>query len=347
MATVVVPTVNEAENLPELLRRLAAAGVGEVVVVDDGSTDGTPEVALSVGRQVGMEVKVVRRPRRMGISSAAVEGARAASHDVVVVMDADLQHPPELVPRLAQEAAGGCVAVASRYVEGGAVVGWPPVRRLISRGAVLLARLLLPEARPVRDPVSGFFAAPRPCLASVRPTGLYKVLLDVLVQCRPACVKEVPYAFGRRHRGRSKLGVRHMADYIFQLLRLARWRPLKFAAVGASGIAVAEAVLWALSVVPALLSTAAAIEASLTWNYLLNRAWTFRGRQVPPLAGWARYHLATAVGNAANYAVTNALHHLAGLPLYAAYLFGVAVGFAVNYAMSEGYAFAAPRPAGG
>jgi dolichol-phosphate mannosyltransferase len=335
MISVVVPTYNEAENLPELLERLDRALAGrsyEVVVVDDGSPDGTAEVARRLAGRY--PVRVLVREGRRGLSSAVVEGARAAGGDVVVVMDADLQHPPELVPKLAEAAGRGCLAVASRYVKGGGVEGWPWHRRLVSRGAVLLARILLPEARAVRDAVSGFFAYRRECVANVKPTGLYKILLDVLVQCKPRCVVEVPYLFGLRTRGRSKLGTRHIADYLRQVLALARWRPLKFAAVGASGIGVAFAVIHFTSFLPKPVSVALAIETSLTSNYLLNRRWTFANRRTPLLAGWAKYHVATAVGNGVNYATTLILH-LLGVWIYAAYVVGVAAGYVANYVTSE------------
>ncbi|ACB39587.1 glycosyltransferase [Pyrobaculum neutrophilum] len=333
MISVVVPTYNEAENIRELVERLhkALQNNYEVVVVDDGSPDGTAQIAASLAHSY--PVVVITREGRLGLSSAVVEGARRAGGDVVVVMDADLQHPPELVPKLAEIAERGCLAVASRYVKGGGVRGWPLHRRVVSRGAVFLARLLLPEARAVHDPVSGFFAYSRECLAQIKPTGLYKILLDVLVQCRPRCVVEVPYVFGLRTRGRSKLGTRHVLDFLRQLFRLSRWRPLKFAAVGASGVFVAWAVLYALPLPPHL-SVAAAIETSLTSNYILNRLWTFAGRKTPALTGWLRYHAATAVGNATNYITTLALHML-GAPLYVAYLAGVTLGFAANYALSE------------
>jgi Glycosyltransferases involved in cell wall biogenesis len=335
MISVVVPTYNEAENLPELLERLDRALAGrsyEVVVVDDGSPDGTAEVARRLAGRY--PVRVLVREGRRGLSSAVVEGARAAGGDVVVVMDADLQHPPELVPKLAEAAGRGCLAVASRYVKGGGVEGWPWHRRLVSHGAVLLARILLPEARAVRDAVSGFFAYRRECVANVKPTGLYKILLDVLVQCKPRCVVEVPYLFGLRTRGRSKLGTRHIADYLKQVLALARWRPLKFAAVGASGIGVAFAVIHLTSFLPKPVSVALAIETSLTSNYLLNRRWTFANRRTPLLAGWAKYHVATAVGNGVNYATTLILH-LLGVWIYAAYVVGVAAGYVANYVTSE------------
>jgi dolichol-phosphate mannosyltransferase len=335
MISVVVPTYNEAENLPELLERLDRALAGrsyEVVVVDDGSPDGTAEVAKRLSGRY--PVRVLVREGRRGLSSAVVEGARLAAGEVIVVMDADLQHPPELVPKLAEAAERGCLAVASRYVKGGAVKGWPWHRRLVSRGAVLLARILLPEARGVKDAVSGFFAYRRDCIANIKPTGLYKILLDVLVQCRPKCVVEVPYVFGLRTRGRSKLGARHILDYIKQVLALARWRPFKFAAVGASGIGVAFAVLYLTSSLPTPLSVALAIETSLTSNYLLNRRWTFAERRTPLLIGWAKYHMATAVGNAVNYATTLTLH-LLGVWIYAAYAAGVAAGYLANYIFSE------------
>ena len=337
MISVVVPTFNEAENLPELVRRLDEAFGGrgyEVVVVDDESPDGTAAVAEELAKRYPVRV-VVRRGRR-GLSSAVVEGAKAARGDVVVVMDADLQHPPELAPALAAVAEGGCLAVASRYVRGGRVEGWPLARRLVSRGAVALARLLLPEARGVRDPVSGYFAYKRDCVAGVRPTGLYKILLDVLVQCKPQCVKEVPYAFGKRTRGRSKLGTKHVVDYLRQVLALSGWRPFKFAAVGASGVGVAFAVLYATKHLHPALSVALAVEASLTSNYLLNWLWTFR-RSTPVLAGWAKYHVATAVGSVVTYVTTLAL--LWQLGHFLAYLIGVLFGFLANYLLSETVVF--------
>jgi Glycosyltransferases involved in cell wall biogenesis len=335
MISIVVPTYNEAENLPELLERLdkSLAGVAyEVIVVDDGSPDGTAEVARQLSTRY--PVRVLVREGRRGLSSAVVEGAKLARGDVVVVMDADLQHPPELVPRLVEAVEEGCLAIASRYVKGGGVKGWPLARRVVSRGAILLAKILLPEARRVKDPVSGYFAYRRDCIAEVKPTGLYKILLDVLIQCAPKCVVEVPYVFGLRSRGRSKLGIRHMADYLRQVLTLARWRPFKFATVGASGIVVALGVLYLTSSLPTPLSVALAIETSLTSNYLLNRRWTFADRHTPLLAGWAKYHLATAVGNLTNYVTTLALS-LLGVWIYVAYVIGVVAGYVTNYIFSE------------
>ncbi|MEZ0318700.1 MAG: glycosyltransferase family 2 protein [Pyrobaculum sp.] len=337
MISVVVPTFNEAENLPELVERLDKAFGGrgyEVVVVDDDSPDGTAAVAERLAARFPVRV-LVRRGRR-GLSSAVVEGAKAARGSVVVVMDADLQHPPELAPTLAAIAEGGCLAVASRYVKGGRVEGWPLTRRLVSRGAVALARLLLPEARGARDPVSGYFAYRRDCVAEVRPTGLYKILLDVLVQCKPQCVKEVPFIFGKRTRGRSKLGAKHVADYLRQVLALSGWRPFKFATVGASGVGVAFAVLYATKWLYPALSVALAVEASLTSNYLLNWLWTFR-RNTPILVGWAKYHVATAVGSAVTYVTTLAL--LWQLGHFLAYLLGVLLGFLANYLLSEAVVF--------
>ncbi|MEM0369977.1 MAG: glycosyltransferase family 2 protein [Pyrobaculum sp.] len=339
MYSIIVPTFNEAENIVELVGRIDRVLAGrryEVIIVDDNSVDGTAEVAEELARWY--PVRVVKRPRRLGLSSAVVEGARFAQFDIVAVMDADLQHPPELLPRLFEVAERGCLAVASRYVRGGGVVKWPVARRLISKGAVLLARLLVPEARGVRDPVSGYFAYRRECISTISPTGRYKILLDVLAQCKPRCVVEVPYIFGERFRGRSKLGAGHMLDYIRQVATLARWRPLKFAAVGLSGVAVAWGVLYITAALPQPLSVALAIETSLTSNYFVNRRWTFAGRQIPLLRGWARYHLAVSVGALTNYATTLSLA-LLGVWIYLAYLLGAVAGYLSNYTLSEVFVF--------
>ncbi|MFP3177440.1 MAG: glycosyltransferase family 2 protein [Thermocladium sp.] len=350
--SVVLPTLNEAGNISLLFERLVKAlGNGfEAVLVDDGSTDGTVEEARQAARRLGFKLNVIERGRRLGLSSAVVEGIKAASHDVVVVMDADLQHPPEVVPLLVEAVkAGYAVAVASRYVEGGRVVDWPLIRRVISRGATLLAHLLLPPTRGVRDPMSGFFAVRRSLLINcLRARGEYKVLLDVLT-CVGGPVKEVPYVFGQRARGVSKLGTHQVLDYVKQvvatslvLLRLSGYRPLKFALVGLIGLLVSEAVLdlfWRVIEFPYFASLIPAIEAGIINNYSLNRRWTFRDRPTPYASGLARYHVAGLGGTLVTYITSDALHYLLAVNGYAAYVIGVILGFITNYALAETYVF--------
>jgi len=350
--SVVLPTLNEAGNISLLFERLVKAlGNGfEAVLVDDGSTDGTVEEARQAARRLGFKLNVIERGRRLGLSSAVVEGIKAASHDVVVVMDADLQHPPEVVPLLVEAVkAGYAVAVASRYVEGGRIVDWPLIRRVISRGATLLAHLLLPPTRGVRDPMSGFFAVRRSLLINcLRARGEYKVLLDVLT-CVGGPVKEVPYVFGQRARGVSKLGTHQVLDYVKQvvatslvLLRLSGYRPLKFALVGLIGLLVSEAVLdlfWRVIEFPYFASLIPAIEAGIINNYSLNRRWTFRDRPTPYASGLARYHVAGLGGTLVTYITSDALHYLLAVNGYAAYVIGVILGFITNYALAETYVF--------
>jgi len=197
--SVVVPTYNERDTLPELVQALhRALGEGyEVVVVDDSSPDGTADLARELARSY--PVRVVQRPGKHGLGSAVLEGARAASGSVVVVMDADLSHPPDAVPRLVETVRSGAdVAVGSRYAPGGGIRAWPLHRRLMSRVAVVLARWWLREK--VQDPVSGFFAVRRELLLDPHLHGLgYKILLEVLRRNRGRRVVEVPYVLSLIH----------------------------------------------------------------------------------------------------------------------------------------------------
>ncbi|MEZ0394525.1 MAG: polyprenol monophosphomannose synthase [Desulfurococcaceae archaeon] len=226
LVSVVVPTYNERENLPALVERLdeAMRGSGieyELVIVDDSSPDGTADAALELSESY--PIKVVVRPGRLGLASAVAEGSRRASGEVIVVMDADLQHPPEVVPKLVEAVRGGCdVAVASRYSPGGGTSGFPLERRMISRTATLMAHFLVGPSRRTRDPLSGFFAARAEllrCLEPTRPRG-YKVLLDLLAQFPRASVCDVPFTFESRRSGRSKLGWKEIAEYLAQLVVL-------------------------------------------------------------------------------------------------------------------------------
>src|SRR5204862_4349527 len=140
LTTVVVPTYNESGNLPTLVERVCAAlPASEIVVVDDASKDGTADVARELARK--FPVRVVQRFDERGLSTAVLRGMQEARTDVCVVMDADLSHPPEAIPKLVTAVLEGAdVAVGSRYVPGGDIDHWPLVRRLMSRAGTLLAR---------------------------------------------------------------------------------------------------------------------------------------------------------------------------------------------------------------
>lgn len=216
-----VPTYNEAGSLPLLVDRLAKAFAGrewELVVVDDGSPDGTADLAEGLGK--AHPIRVVRRPGKAGLASAVVAGFAAAKGDVLLVMDADLSHPPEVAPKLADAIASGAdLAVGSRYVAGGGVMDWPMKRQVVSRVACLMGQVLV----PVRDSTSGFFALRRSVIDGVtlNPIG-FKIGFEVMARGTYKKVVELPYTFRDREHGASKFGQREVVQYVQQLGQVAR-----------------------------------------------------------------------------------------------------------------------------
>ena len=219
MLSVIVPTYNERGTLPELVARLARvfeAGRldAEIIIVDDNSPDGTAALAEALAARY--PVRVVRRPRKGGLASAVLEGLRVARGDLIAVMDADLSHPPEaLLPMVRAVADGGVdLAIGSRYVAGGRVENWPPLRQIVS----LVANSLTRGLTPVRDATSGFFVVRRRAIDGValNPIG-FKIGLEVIVRARYRGWVEVPYVFTDRKHGFSKLTVREIIAFLKQL----------------------------------------------------------------------------------------------------------------------------------
>jgi dolichol-phosphate mannosyltransferase len=226
MLSVVVPTYNEAGSVPKLAERLRAALEGrewELVIVDDGSPDGTADKAAALAPRI--PVNVVRRAGKAGLASAVIAGFAAARGEILVVMDADLSHPPETVPALLAAIDGRAdLAVGSRYVSGGGVMDWPLKRRVVSRVACLMGNVLV----PVRDATSGFFALRRSVIDGVtlNPIG-FKIGFEVIARGRYKAVVEVPYTFHDRELGASKFGRREIAQYVVQLGQVARDKLLR------------------------------------------------------------------------------------------------------------------------
>lgn len=237
----IIPTYKEAGNLPALLDRVAAAldpaGIDyEILVVDDDSRDGTEELMTERSAR-DPRVRLLVRKGERGLASAVVRGWIASEGALLGVMDADLQHPPELLPDLYRAIeTGKDIVVASRYTESKTVEGWNPVRALVSRVATAMTNLVQrPHAR-VTDPMSGFFIVRRSALAGVtlEPTG-FKILLEVLVRGNIRSVAEVPFRFGLRQAGESKASLKVGVDYLTLLFSLWRARSLPRPAPAAAG----------------------------------------------------------------------------------------------------------------
>lgn len=246
--SIVVPTYKEAENLRLLCGRIfaalqSAAIDGEVILVDDNSRDGTDAVVAELAAT--MAIRLIVRENERGLSSAVLRGFEAAQHDWLLVMDADLSHPPEKIPELLAPLVAGRAdfVIGSRYVAGGVTKDWGWLRWLNSAIATWMARPLT----AVRDPMAGFFCLARRTWQEadrLNPVG-YKIGLELLIKGRCRKVLEVPIEFADRLHGKSKLTLRQQLQYVVHLGRLYRYRyPWLPWGVAALALAAAVAAVW-------------------------------------------------------------------------------------------------------
>lgn len=349
--TVVVPTFNEAENVRPLALKLANALEGiafEVIFVDDDSPDGTAEAARSVGRE-DPRFRCIKRIGRRGLSSACVEGMLAAQAEIVAVIDGDMQHDETILPKLFAIVRDGeaDLAVASRYVDGGSADSFSDIRGKGSRLATELSKRVLRVS--FNDPMSGFFCTRRRVVEAaapkLSPEG-FKILLDLAASHpTPLRVKEVPFVFGERLHGDSKMDNRVVADFLGLLVSkatggLVSMRFLTFAAVGLSGVIVHLlalrgflAIYWLTFPVAQALATLVAMSTNFTLNNLL----TYKDRMLRGMdfvKGLLGFYAVCSVGAVANVGVAtwvfegNQLWWLAGLA-------GAAMGAVWNYVFSD------------
>ena len=221
--TIVIPTYNERENIkiliPLIHEKLKDVCKYEILIVDDDSPDGTWKTAKSLA--LNYPVRVYRRINKKGLASAILDGIARASYENVIVMDADLQHPPNILVAMIEALQKYELVIASRYVRGGGVEHWSKHRLLISKVATLLAHILLPRTRGICDPMSGYFGLKKWIIRGVKLNVLgYKLLLEIIVKGKYRRVKEIPYVFKQRIYGESKLSRNTILDYVRHLLLL-------------------------------------------------------------------------------------------------------------------------------
>ena len=304
--SIILPTYNESQNILKILKSIGESIPKkisfETIIIDDNSPDGTgnivEEYVENVREFAHNTINVIHRKAREGLSSAIMSGIQQATGDTIVVMDSDLSHPANIIPKMLDALKSKCdLVIASRYVPDGAIEGWNLKRKLISKTATEIAKKCL--GIDTADPMSGFFAFKKKIINDLKFDAIgYKMLLEILVKTKEVNVTEIPYTFTDRQFGVSKLDTRTILDYLKSVWRLYLYgknanpdrrnstrflsKAARFFTVGASGLGVnylmsllfagGIAELWYVH------ANMIGIAASMSSNFILNKYWTFGDR---------------------------------------------------------------------
>lgn len=310
--SIIIPTYNESQNILKILKsiqdNLPKNTKAQTIVVDDNSPDGTgklvEEYMQGVKKFANHTIEIIHRKTKEGLSSAILKGVQIATGNTIVVMDSDLSHPASLLPKMidALKHPKYDIVIASRYVNGGSIVGWTRKRKFLSRLATFIAKRGL--GVPTKDPMSGFFAFKKPIIQGLIFDAIgYKMLLEILVKAKNANVLEIPYTFTNREFGKSKLDSKIIFGYLKAVWKLYRYgkeanheekrksvsflsKAGRFYSIGAIGLAINYGIsslftdvvsnLWYLH------ATIIGIAVSMSSNFVLNKIWTFEDRNFEP-----------------------------------------------------------------
>ncbi|MDD4924005.1 MAG: glycosyltransferase family 2 protein [Dehalococcoidales bacterium] len=359
--SLVIPTYKEKDNIEPLVTRLSTALADykyEIVIMDDNSRDGTEELVKSLSEKY--PVKVIVRRDKKGLASAVVDGFGHAASDIIVVMDADLQHPPEVVPSLIKAINDGAdIAIGSRYIKGGGCEGWSLLRRIMSKGAAFISHLFLPSTRKIKDPMSGFFALRKDVVKDARlnPSG-FKILLEILMLGEWKSAVEVPFMFVTRSRGESKLNTKQQLDYLKHIYSLMQRtgelvRFIKFCVVGGSGVVVNLGLYTLLTryggftpiddtsagILSGNIALTISIETSIITNFILNNFFTFSDRNTGGIGSFFKrllnFNLICLIGALIQIGVTNLFAVVIGFNDIVSVLIGIVIAFLWNYLLNN------------
>lgn len=344
--SLIIPTYNERDNIftvADIVDKALRNVDYEIIFVDD-STDDTPDILEQVS-YINSHIRYEHRVLERGLGTAVVRGFELAKGDVLAVMDADLQHPPEMLNAMLEEIERDVdIVVPSRFVAGGEDGGLSPIRKLISAGARYMARLALRRVRMISDPTSGFFMMRRSVIegVSLRPIG-WKILIEVLARGKYHTVIEIPYVFRARSAGESKMSLREQWNYVKHLSLLVRDSPADrrfvfFAVVGLSGVLV-NMLVYVLAVRLGITVSFAGLVSALvallsnftlndriTWSDIKGSSWMIRA---------VKYFSVSLIGIGIDVGILNLLYHDARVHYILANLVGIIVATVWNYVLSN------------
>lgn len=358
--SVIIPTRNERKNIVSVIKRCCDSLKPydfEIIVVDDDSPDKTWQVARET-YQNNENVSVVRRNATADLATAVSRGFYESTKDVCIVIDADLQHPPEKIPVLFEALrAGADIAIGSRYLGEGGIESWSRFRRLVSKGAILIAWIGVPTTRSLTDPVSGFFAVRKDRLKSVElePRG-YKILLEVLVKCDWDEITEVPYVFTERDQGRSSLSGSEYIRFLEHIIRLGvisrGWddvvaptravRLFEFGFIGAIGACLNTLVFisaYNVFQIWHLFAGTLAFLVAVNWNFIGNWLLTFDRPDGNLFRQYVTFHCVCLGGFVVYLSILALAIDTLSLPALLANAIAIGAGATVNFLGAENIAF--------
>ncbi|MBM3244883.1 MAG: glycosyltransferase [Candidatus Omnitrophica bacterium] len=359
--SLVVPTFNEKNNIKsicdKLLGILGPFGLDfEIIIVDDDSPDKTWEAAGIIADKEP-RIKVVRRRGEKDLSTAVVRGWQESSGNILGVIDADLQHPPEVITLLLEKMLDDKdaeIVIASRYAKGGGVSEWSFFRRFASWSATLISNFFLPEIlTKVKDPMSGFFILRRSVIENIKlsPKG-YKILLEVLAKGRYKHVDELPYIFQERERDSSKFGPRQFSNFLFHIFKLSIqtkeiYRITKYAVAGLCGACVTFlGYLYLIKIgFSQSLSYIFSLELAIINNFIINELWTFKDKSAKfpefksRLLRFVKFNLICVNGALISFLIFIIFSRFLSLSAVLSAFLGIAGGFIWNFIFSANLAW--------
>ncbi|NIP61748.1 MAG: glycosyltransferase [Nitrosopumilaceae archaeon] len=372
LVSIIIPTYNESENIIGILNSIRDHLPKnllpvEAIVVDDNSPDGTGllvEKHLQKLKKIaGYTISVVHRKAKSGLSSAILKGIQNSRGDMILVMDSDFSHPPQIIPKMINIINQNQydVVVASRYVKGGKITKWSLKRKLVSKIATIFTKKLL--GIKILDPMSGFFVFRRSIMAGINFDGIgYKMLLELLVKAHKVKVLEIPYTFTDRKLGSSKLDFHTVVDYLRSVWRLYLYgksvsagernsvrflyKAARFYTVGASGVGInyLASLLLASSLVSVwyLHANVVGIAVSMTTNFLLNKTWTFEDRRFDlksTMSQYGRFITFSSIGALIQMGMVYLLVEGNDFSYPSALLSGVLAGSLTNFLINKKWTF--------
>lgn len=353
--SIIIPTYNEGTNVQTMVSRLINVLLPlkrtfEILFMDD-STDDTPQQLELLSENYSF-VNYIHRTDKRGLATAVTDGLNHSRGDILIVMDSDLQHPPELIPDLVNKIDEGYqMVIPSRFIVGGNDGGLNYYRKFVSWTARIIARITLKRLRKITDPTSGFFAVRKSALEGkeFRPIG-WKIMLELIVRANIDQIAEIPYHFQARDLGNSKMNTSEQFKYLIHLFKLILEseedrRFYLFCLVGGSGVVVNLLIYkFMLSMgTPIIYAFLISSLVSILSNYLLNNAFTWRMRHSSNRFAWlermAKYVIVSIAGLCASSGLLSLAHYLLHLSPMLSGVIGIAAGVIINFIVNDKWTF--------